>query len=105
MKIEIRQIKSTETSYWGASFEFTQKKGGIDPADYATVYTCERDGINAELEVLWHEFNLNHPADYQAHSLMVSDVIVRYDGEKREAWYINNFGFEDVTNIFFKEES
>lgn len=105
MRIELYQIKDIHNEKWGCSFDFVQKhQGGINPDDYEKVYTCERSEYQATLDGIYEEFNLFHPEDYKAHSLMVSDIIVRYRDGNAEAHYVDDFGFKDVTDLLFKKE-
>lgn len=59
------------------TLRFAQAHGGVKIPDYKTVYTGQiQDGDpNEILEKLFVQFNYNHPADYKARSLSVSDLV------------------------------
>ncbi|MBQ8941120.1 MAG: DEAD/DEAH box helicase family protein [Firmicutes bacterium] len=59
-------------------------------------------GFNVEnkLNMIYEQFNLDHPDDFTGHSLSMSDVIVLNDGIRETAHYVDRFGFADVTEIF-----
>lgn len=80
------------------SYEATQKRGGVDFHQYNTVYTGEIDaeGKNpAEiLEALYMKFNRFHlPANFQGHSLSVSDLIVLED---TGTYFCDSIGFKKI---------
>ncbi len=57
-----------------------------------------------DLEELFYKLNMEHPKDYKARSLSVSDVVeITGDGETK-AWFVDSFGFTDVTEVW-KEAS
>ena len=67
--------------------------------DYVCVYIGQIDGINGEatLNRIYEKLNINHPTDYHARSLSVSDVIGLEVGEKQlEWWYVDSFGFKKI---------
>ena len=52
------------------------------------------------LETIYERFNIDHPEDFQGHSLSVSDIVVmNRDGEVK-AYFVDSFGFADVTEEF-----
>lgn len=107
VKVEIHQLIDNEDTFWKAfmSYEATVRKyGKINPTQYQKVYECEREDYDATLDGIYEEFNIRHPEDYKAHSLSVSDVIVRTDESGATAYYVNDFGFKDVTDVFIKKE-
>lgn len=105
-KVEIYQLADTEENHriMFCSYEWTQKKGvQIMSNLYEQVYSCERER-NYPLEAIYQEFNINHPADYEAHSLSVSDVVVITQDDVTTAYYVNDFGFEELPNFFADNE-
>lgn len=48
------------------------------------------------LEELYKTFNIDHPEDYAARSLSVSDLIVLHDGEAAHCYYCDSIGFKKV---------
>ena len=52
------------------------------------------------LDTIYERFNIDRPEDFQGHSLSVSDIVVmNRDGEVR-AYFVDSFGFTDVTEEF-----
>lgn len=101
-KVEIYHLIDNEANYpiMFRSYEWAQRKGiKITRKLYQKVYTCERQR-NYSLEAIFQEFNLHHPADYQAHSLSVSDVVVITQDGITTAYYCNDFGFEELPEFF-----
>ena len=57
------------------------------------------------LDAIYERFNINHPEDFQGHSLSVSDIVVmNRDGEVK-AYFVDSFGFTDVTEEFLERFS
>ena len=53
--------------------------GGFDIKDYKNVWDGEIDSDERDeviLDILFEEFNLNHPNNFHGHSLSVSDIVV-----------------------------
>lgn len=79
--------------------EFLKKQNlEVEHADYRMVY---QDKLTEEdtLDSLWEKFNLNHPEDFEGHSLSVSDVVaVRKDGELK-CYYVDSFGFTELPDF------
>ena len=77
----IYQIKdSIKCNY--AWMSWKTAKRDINPMDYDGVYYGRSiDGENpiAVLENLYEMFNINHPLDFNGHSLSVSDIVVLFD--------------------------
>ena len=59
-----------------------------------------RDRLNPgdTLDSIYDRFNLNHPKDFQGHSLSVSDLIVERKEGNVSIFYVDSFGFKDVTH-------
>lgn len=79
--------------------DFVKKNCGIpERGDYVRVYdgkTIDHRDTETILNAIWEELNINHPADYHAHSLSVSDVVGLYNG----GWhwyYVDSIGFKEV---------
>lgn len=54
------------------------------------------------LDAIYERYNINHPEDFQGHSLSVSDIVVmNRDGEVK-AYFVDSFGFTDVTEEFLE---
>lgn len=75
----------------------------IDAANYKCVYSG-RLHENEKLDDLYAMFNDNPPADYKAHSMSVSDVIVTNRGGDMQAYYVDRFGFAELPNFAAQRE-
>lgn len=75
-------------------------KRDINLMDYDGVYYGRSiDGENpiAVLENLYEMFNINHPLDFNGHSLSVSDIVVLFDDNGCRWYYCDSFGWRDIT--------
>ena len=48
------------------------------------------------LDSLYERFNINHPEDYKARSMSVSDVIVLDRCGSKTSYYVDSFGFKEL---------
>lgn len=75
----------------------------IDVANYKCVYSG-RLHENEKLDDLYAMFNDNPPADYKAHSMSVSDVIITNRGGDMQAYYVDRFGFAELPDFAAQRE-
>lgn len=75
----------------------------IDAANYKCVYSS-RLHENEKLDDLYAMFNDNPPADYKAHSISVSDVIITNRGGDMQAYYVDRFGFAELPDFAAQRE-
>ena len=75
----------------------------IDAANYKCVYSG-RLHENEKLDDLYAVFNDNPPADYKAHSMSVSDVIITNRGGNMQAYYVDRFGFAELPDFAAQRE-
>lgn len=75
----------------------------IDAANYKCVYSG-RLHENEKLDDLYAMFNDNPPADYKAHSMSVSDVIITNHGGEMQAYYVDRFGFKELPDFAAQRE-
>ena len=94
-KTEIWQAK-TETPYKFLNF----KKEAFSPHDYELVFEGETSG---DLDEIYAEFNTKFHREMKGHSLSVSDIIVFPDENK--VFYVQVFGFLDVTSVLMDENN
>lgn len=102
MKIKIYQIATDKDkrNLLYMRFEFAQRFGGVDPAEYELVFEGE---VKAKtLEDVFYIFNRydKMPAGYRGRSLSVSDVVVNDDG----AFFCDSFGFVRLDEFYVGEE-
>ena len=75
----------------------------IDAANYKCVYSG-RLHENEKMDDLYAVFNDNPPADYKAHSMSVSDVIITNRGGDMQAYYVDRFGFAELPDFAVQRE-
>ena len=75
----------------------------IDAENYKCVYSG-RLHENEKLDDLYAMFNDNPPADYKAHSMSVSDVIITNHGGDMQAYYVDRFGFAELPDFAAQRE-
>ena len=75
----------------------------IDADNYKCVYSG-RLHENEKLDDLYAMFNDNPPADYKAHSMSVSDVIITNRGGDMQAYYVDRFGFAELPDFAVQRE-
>lgn len=75
----------------------------IDAANYKCIYSG-RLHENEKLDDLYAMFNDNPPADYKAHSMSVSDVIITNRGGDMQAYYVDRFGFAELPDFAAQRE-
>ena len=75
----------------------------IDADNYKCVYSG-RLHENEKLDDLYAIFNDNPPADYKAHSMSVSDVIITNRGGDMQAYYVDRFGFAELPDFAAQRE-
>ena len=75
----------------------------IDAANYKCVYSGKLHE-NEKLDDLYAVFNDNPPADYKAHSMSVSDVIITNRGGDMQAYYVDRFGFAELPDFAAQRE-
>lgn len=67
----------------------------VDLGEYVYVYDFKSE-TEKNLEDIFEMLNINHPKDYHARSLSVSDVIFIKHDNKREVYVVDSFGFKKV---------
>ena len=75
----------------------------IDAENYKCVYSG-RLHENEKMDDLYAVFNDNPPADYKAHSMSVSDVIITNRGGDMQAYYVDRFGYEELPDFAAQRE-
>lgn len=97
-RFSIYQIKegSKAEQYRFLGMDYINKEGlEVVAADYECVYS----GIllkSDDLETLYSMFNDLPPADFKAHSMSVSDVVVMNRNHELRAYYVDQFGFAEL---------
>lgn len=85
--------------------DYINKEGlEVVAADYECVYS----GIllkSDDLETLYSMFNDLPPADFKAHSMSVSDVVVTNRDHELRAYYVDSFGFTELPAFALERKS
>ena len=72
------------------SYKWAKKYLSLDL--YKMVWEGEVDD-ESTLDDIYHQFNVNRPADFKGHSLSISDLVE----ENGEYYYCDSYGWEEVT--------
>ncbi len=74
----------------------------VDSKNYKSVYSGIL-GEDKNLEDLFEIFNVDHPEDFHGRSMSVSDVIVITEDSISRAYYVDSFGFKEVSEFLKKK--
>ena len=79
------------------------------PENYKLVYLGELSEMQGRtqsetLEAIYTKFNIDHPADYKAHSLSVSDIVVLHENGENSAHFVDSFGFTELPKFMLTLE-
>ena len=79
------------------------------PENYKLVYMGELAELQGQtqsetLEAIYTKFNIDHPADYKAHSLSVSDIVVLHENGENTAHFVDSFGFTELPKFMLTLE-
>ena len=97
MKYQILQLDADRERFRDLAFRHLAEGQRVDFAEYVEVYTGEistGDNPWATLELLFRQFNIDHPADFEGRSMSVSDI-VELDGKR--TFYCQNTGWEELS--------
>lgn len=79
--------------------EDLQEKGITVTADQ---YRCVYSSLylpNEDMNAVYSIFNDDPPADYKAHSLSVSDVVIMNQNGDMKAYFVDRFGFQELPDF------
>lgn len=79
------------------------------PENYKLVYMGELAELQGQtqaetLEAIYTKFNIDHPAEYKAHSLSVSDIVVLHEDGENSAHFVDSFGFTELPKFMLTLE-
>lgn len=79
------------------------------PENYKLMYLGELSELQGQtqsetLEAIYTKFNIDHPADYKAHSLSVSDIVVLHENGENTAHFVDSFGFTELPKFMLTLE-
>lgn len=99
MKIRIYQMElsqDTQNAVFRSCIEIQSQYGGRIPAElYRNVYEGTVEAEN--LEDVFYIFNMDHPENYRARSLSMSDVVEIIEDHGSSFFICDTFGFKEVT--------
>ena len=81
----------------------------VTPENYKLVYMGELTELQGQtqsetLEAIYTKLNVDHPADYKAHSLSVSDIVVLHENGENSAHFVDSFGFTELPKFMLTLE-
>ena len=81
----------------------------VTPENYKLVYIGELGELQGQtqaetLEAIYTKLNVDHPADYKAHSLLVSDVVVFHEDGENSAHFVDSFDFTELPKFMLTLE-
>ena len=81
----------------------------VTPENYKLVYMGELAEMQGQtqsetLEAIYTKLNVDHPADYKAHSLSVSDIVVLHEDGENSAHFVDSFGFTELPKFMLTLE-
>ena len=81
----------------------------VTPESYKLVYMGELGELQGQtqaetLEAIYTKLNVDHPADYKAHSLLVSDVVVLHEDGENSAHFVDSFDFTELPKFMLTLE-
>ena len=98
MKIRIYQMElsqDTQNAVFRSCIEIQSQYGGRIPAElYRNVYEGTIEAEN--LEDVFYIFNMDHPENYRARSLSMSDVVEIIEEGYSTFYICDTFGFKEV---------
>ena len=102
---EIYQLKENmeNRQFYFMDLSFWQSRGvSVEHTRYDVTYTAPLDE-KTTLDDIYCRFNIDRPSDFFGHSLSISDVVVLHRKGKTDSYFVDNIGFQPVTDFFKKE--
>lgn len=75
----------------------------VEKENYELIYVDEWKA-GTSLDDIYNKFNIDHPKDYEGHSLSVSDVIVVHENNRNQCYYVDDFGFQELQDFIREQE-
>lgn len=100
MKYEIYQLKEDIMEQVKLRFMASDQAAqlsGIHRENYRRVYEGKvesRKDAQQTLDSLFRRFNIDRPADFEGHSLSVSDIVRLTDGNASGWWFCDAYGWK-----------
>lgn len=99
----LKETPSAESKLF-MNYQWALSHGGVNFDEYECVYCGTVNwcpSIGMILESIFTMLNYDHPDDYRARSLSVSDIIALEGGD---LWFCDSFGFKKIPTPTQKEE-
>lgn len=95
-------------AYRFMNYDYLQSKG-VTPerCGYDAIYTggfMDYGNARTNLDMIYQRFNVDHPADFNGHSLSVSDIVALKQNGVVSCHYVDSIGFRELPN-FLKPEN
>ena len=95
-------------AYRFMNYDYLQSKG-VTPerGGYDAIYTggfMDYGNARTNLDMIYQQFNVDHPADFKGHSLSVSDIVALKQNGVVSCHYVDSIGFRELPN-FLKPEN
>lgn len=95
-------------AYRFMNYDYLQSKGITPERDgYDAIYTggfMDYGNARTNLDMIYQRFNVDHPADFNGHSLSVSDIVALKQNGVVSCHYVDSIGFRELPN-FLKPEN
>ncbi|MBP5432257.1 MAG: DUF3849 domain-containing protein [Ruminococcus sp.] len=109
--IAIYQLKHTPENHdiSFAGLDFLEKMGKeVSRDNYTLVYSYKEDlskveSMPAFLSSVFEKFNINHPRDFEGHSLSVSDVVAIKKDNRITSYYVDSTDFKEIPQFVRSE--
>ena len=101
----IYQLKDDDSLHYirfGGLTRLHKEGNEVERDNYDLVYEAAlKPGTS--LDDLYYEFNMQHPKDFRGHSMSVSDIVVLHKGDEDKAFYVDTFGFTEVSEFLLEK--
>jgi hypothetical protein len=95
---QLKQSEETRPYRWMSVSDLKSAGLSVRRDNYEHIYTAPLP-VGTDLESIFAKFNMDRPPDFRGHSLSVSDIVSLDRGGKQTAYYVDNTGFVNVTEL------
>ena len=113
MTIKVFQLKDEPRNHWIRfldSEEVRKIRGEIDSTDYRCVFKGKvlpvrlTENDSYDLDAIYERYQRNLPSEWTGHCLSVGDIICLYTRDWTKLFFIEPFGFSDITEELKENE-
>ena len=94
-----RSCGTCAISLWSAFGRRARPPGSNYDLVYTAPLTGQGDALQ-QLDQLWHQFNMEHPADYHSPSMSISDIVALKQGGVLSCHYVDQYAFSELPGFF-----